>query len=356
MSGRKQHFIPQSLLRGFGIQRGKSMQVVAYTRDRGVFTAATDGIAAERHFYSEFPIEGAADTLDDRITAYETPFASVLAKLRALGHEEAVDGATAAELVTHLAVRNDHFRKAVSSAGAAMVLRAADVASQADGLRRVFGLDRGEPSEFFAGEVATAFTERRELLALAGMDKKAFGDFAFELLKKNFDALHGEISSEFEAMIGMLVGEVPVLAAEAQRGSLAKELAPELRVRRMAELDWRVEHSSEPAILPDCVTLGFDHDGGAAPLMFIDLDRLSRVHLPLSSDRVLVGATKEAQSTSSCINEIAAGCSWDFFVARDRTKVLEEMRGNLRSRVSRFLDDLIEDAARDLGEEEREES
>ena len=115
MSGSKQHFIPQSLLKGFGLKRGKSTLVVSYTYDRGIFMPATDGIAAERNFYSELRVEGGEETLDDRITYYETPLATVLTDLWALGDGEDADPRKAAEFVTHLAIRNDNFRKAVTS-------------------------------------------------------------------------------------------------------------------------------------------------------------------------------------------------------------------------------------------------
>ena len=64
MSGRKQHFIPQSLLRGFGrVSKGTKIQVIVYTYERDIFTAATDGIAAEREFYSELDVKGTGETL-----------------------------------------------------------------------------------------------------------------------------------------------------------------------------------------------------------------------------------------------------------------------------------------------------
>lgn len=65
MSGSKQHYIPEFFLRGFGKQgRGKSIQVTVYTKDRRVFTTATDGVAAQRYFYSELPAEPGIETLD----------------------------------------------------------------------------------------------------------------------------------------------------------------------------------------------------------------------------------------------------------------------------------------------------
>lgn len=104
MSGRKQHFIPQSLLKGFGrTGKGDKVQVIVYSHDHGIFPAATEGVAAQREFYSKLAVEG--DTLDDKITAYETPLAETLSALRNLGDGEIADKQSASEFVTHLVVR-----------------------------------------------------------------------------------------------------------------------------------------------------------------------------------------------------------------------------------------------------------
>lgn len=342
MSGRKQHFIPQSLLKGFGVQRGKSVYVVAYTYDRGIFSPATDGIAAERHFYSELSVDGEVETLDDRITSYETPFAMMLARLRGLGDGEAADAGEAAELATHLAIRNDNFRKAMTETGITMMLHAAGAASQADRLRRMFGVDGDAPSPFFATKLTEAYQQRRDLLSQIGMDEAAFNAGVFSMLKENFDTYHQEIGTEFAMFLATLVGEMPTITADAQRGSLEKTLAPEERVARMKTYAWRVEHRQEPLILPDCVTLGYDADGNVAPLMLTDLSALETIYLPLATNRLLIGYRGEAGDIPADLNAVLAGCSWDFFVTRDRTPEFEALRDSLRSRVAGHLDDIVE--------------
>jgi hypothetical protein len=109
MSGLKQHYIPQSLLRGFGKQgKGKSVQVTVYSRDRGVFTTATGGVAARRYFYSQLADGVGVETLDDRITAFETRLAKILVEFRGVVPGHTVDATKAAEVVTHLCARQAH--------------------------------------------------------------------------------------------------------------------------------------------------------------------------------------------------------------------------------------------------------
>lgn len=347
MSGHKQHFIPQSLLKGFGFTKGKSTYVVAYTYDRGTFTPATDGIGAERHFYSELAVKGEIETLDDRITAYETPFASVLSDLRRLANDDHADNEVAAEFVTHLAVRNDHFRKAVSSAGAALMNGIAGVFTSPDQAMAFLGLADAEPSALLAEQLRKAFEEYRPLLTLMGMTEPEFRAWAFSVIKGNFGAFHQEMTGLLSDAMVQMAEKVPETAANAQRRSLGEDLAPAQRVARMKELDWRVVHTDTLLVLPDCVAIGIDNEGAAYPLMLADLDTLMTVHLPLSSERLLIGSRASANDELTNLNASFAACSWDFFVARDRTSELDELRTALRSRVSQFLDDTVDYA---LGE------
>lgn len=70
MAGRKQHYIPQALQRGFeAAKSGKHSQVWVFRKCQVPYLSSTEGVGAQRHFYSE-PAAGEA-TLDDLITEYE---------------------------------------------------------------------------------------------------------------------------------------------------------------------------------------------------------------------------------------------------------------------------------------------
>jgi hypothetical protein len=140
MSGRKQHHIPQSVLRGFKTpSEGKKAQVWVFSRQKK-FKSPTDGVAAERHFYSELSTDG-TPTLDDLITAYEKPFAQKLASLRSLSNGADADSAIAAEVIAHLTIRNAHLRRSITGALRILVDRAADLFCNEENLRALLGVD-----------------------------------------------------------------------------------------------------------------------------------------------------------------------------------------------------------------------
>jgi hypothetical protein len=343
MSGRKQHFIPQSLLKGFGrAGKGAKIQVFVYSHDRGIFPAATDGIAAQREFYSKLAVEGEGDTLDDKITAYETPLADTLATLRNLDDGAAADKQSASEFVTHLVIRNDHLRKFMSSAGTAMFDGFAEAMSDQDRAKSLLGLAGDKPSDMFAEQMDEAFGKYEPLIRnMLGMTKEQFNDWAFNQSKANFGEFHGEIIGPLQSAFSEATGQVAERTADAHRRSLDSSLSPEPRVEKMKEYEWRVVHVDAPLILPDCVAIAFDAKGDAFPLMFAELDEAETVYVPLSSNRLLIGS-KKPTDVHADLNEVLASCAWDFFVAGDRTPEFEGLRHKIRSRTGKFVNDTID--------------
>jgi hypothetical protein len=126
MSGRKQHHIPQSVLRGFEAPgKGRTKKVWVFSKEKK-FKSSTADVAAERHFYSEVSNDGSR-TLDDSITDYEQNFGAQLAYLRRLSVGEAADSLTAAEVIAHLTIRNAHLRRTFVSGARLLAERATDV-------------------------------------------------------------------------------------------------------------------------------------------------------------------------------------------------------------------------------------
>lgn len=343
MSGRKQHFIPQSLLRGFGFPKGKKTYVVAYTHDRGIFTTGTDGIGAERDFYSELEVDGTGETLDDKITNYEQPFPQVLGEFRSLGDGQRPDTKMAAEFVTHLVVRNDHFRKAVGSGSEHLIEGMADAFTDEGQAKALLGLNREEPPQMFSDEIAKMWAQFGPIFTNLGLSEAQFHVWAFQAVKGQFPAFFAEAVGPLKETFAEMIDKLPEVAANAQRTSLTEGLSPPKRVEMMSEFEWKVVHAATALVLPDCVAIAVDASGEPYPLMLADFENVRTIYMPLSSDRLLVGSRGEPREPSVGMNEAFAACSWDFFVARDRTSELEHCRTVLRTRVSQFLVRTIEE-------------
>jgi hypothetical protein len=113
MSGRKQHYIPQFAMRGFAAKgRGKHKLVKVYKRDR-TFLSSTEGIGAEREFYSKLS-DDPYDTLDDIITDAESEYAEIHQSLLNADQGNALDSTSIARLVCHLSVRGNNLRDSLA--------------------------------------------------------------------------------------------------------------------------------------------------------------------------------------------------------------------------------------------------
>lgn len=343
MAGRKQHYIPQSVLRGFGTPRsGKKVQVVVYDGTRGIFPAATDGVAAERYFYSELDVEGDEPTLDDRITDHEGQMAEVVQGLREASHVQ-VGAREAAELVTHLSVRNAHLRASFRSATEGLVGQAEALFTDRGRSRAAFGLDEVSPKGIAAEELNKMWAKLGPQAEARGISK----ELIFEMMKVQFESNFSEISGMASQVLGKMKEGLGDAAEAGHLRALNQSLAPEARIEVLQKLCWTVECAPEQgAVLPDCVVVA-ETSEGPAPLMYCKSDDVLGVYMPLSHDRILLGSKGSIGALPDMINDVSASCSWDFFVARDRTEALEALVPSIRSRTSHLTEEAIEEALKE---------
>jgi hypothetical protein len=110
MAGRKQHYIPQCLLKGFKTPSGsKIAKVWVFKKGQQPYLSSTEDVAAERYFYSGVSKDSSL-TLDYRITQYENKLSELINKLCESPMGCSIDPTIAAEVVTHLTIRVAHLR------------------------------------------------------------------------------------------------------------------------------------------------------------------------------------------------------------------------------------------------------
>ena len=331
------------LLKGFGEPRGKKTYVTVYHFDRGEFVVPTDGIAAERDFYSEITGDTSAQTLDDRITNYEGFISKALTHVRSTEIGSLVERSLVGELITHLIIRNNYAR--ISSASIALDLfkGLGEILSSAEGTLKFFGIEKDQPSKRFSDSIAEILSERRNEIKMLGMSESQAHILILEYLKSNPDHLYQVLQPLVNAL-PLINEQAPEIAANAQKRGMGRELSPSQRVKRMTEFEWRVVAAERDLILPDCIAISIMKDGTTAALMLSGFDDVSHILMPVSKDRILLGTRLSHFEIPEEINQMASCCCWDFFIAPSKSHDFSELRKNIRVQMQDFSRQLVRGA------------
>jgi hypothetical protein len=114
MAGKRQHFIPQFLQRGFASHvLGDEVFTWVYRKGAKTFNPNIKNVGVEGFFYSEEDDQ----KLDDTITKAEGHLAHIVNILRLEGDVHHTDSEEVAQLIAHLEVRTRHLRQSFFTTG-----------------------------------------------------------------------------------------------------------------------------------------------------------------------------------------------------------------------------------------------
>lgn len=341
MSGKKQHYIPQSLLRGFQSPGESSDRIRVHRRGQAPFYVRTDSISAERHFYSDIGLPGER-TLDDEITAYESHLAVRLKTYREEQDGAAVDPSVAAEVVTHLAVRAAYIR-GVLGGGVNQLLEKlqSDLADEEES-RFALGIDAIGNSTYLADALREKIRETQDSL-LPNVPIPLLESIARAFLRENYGQLHRETIPGIVGMIGAMASRMSDFARDGHAKALSAGLAPEKRVDLLKKLHWRVLHRpAHSLILPDCVAMAFSMQGEMLPLLLVNPGDLKQALLPLSHDRILVGSVDTSSfPEEGALRAASAASSWRYFISSPDAADFRELQDHIHQLPSEKLREIV---------------
>ena len=343
MAGRKQHYIPQALLRGFGKQgKGKAVQVTVYTAGGNVFTTATHGVAAQRYFYSELPDDAGVETLDDKITAFESRLSEILEEFHRVLPGHAVHPTKAAEAVAHLCGRQAHVRDSFACATGHLLSGTANLFRDKEWLWKTLGLDDVAPNEMMRTQIRQVYERIRNQIDPTNITQIDFEQWAFMMLKAEFDNHYSTQMRFLRSFFDHLQTQTAKMARDAHVKALDQSLAPEARIAILKQFAWRIEPGRAGSfILPDCVVTSWSAAASFQPLFYAGKN-VDAVFMPLRYDRLLVGERGEAAgNTTQIMNEVSAACSWDCFIARDRNPEFQQLIPRIGERARQLMDDAV---------------
>lgn len=316
MAGRKQHYIPQQLMRGFAVMRGKTEGLFLYrlgnTGGAPVNMADTNSM---RYFYS-----GSDDTtLDDSITDAEcNEFGHALHKARTGIALQPADERTLRRFVAHLVVRTESTRT-----------MATDLMDRSISAAEATITDPNVFAEF----IENNSDETDALMDSAA--EAAFSDFA----KQGFH-VPPEVAAAMKARLRQAAKDAPrkvghevvqgikgavatmprptADGASLQRQALAKNLVPPISLAEFESCSLSIEPMAEDLILGDDPVLAFSAHGALQRVMLHD-DPPALYCLPLAPRLLLVLRRPDAPSLpdAATLNRASAASSRKQFIARD---------------------------------------
>lgn len=346
MSGKNQHYIPQSLLRAFRIGPGKIARVYKYQAE-GVFPLPTKQVAAEDWFYSRLSADG-SKTLDDLITDHEG--GQLSADFAALYSAPAgpIEAPLAARTIGHLFGRVNHVRGMVRS-GIELLADQIELLFGGEAQRRyILGADGPLPGERFREAFGDALADETALAAL-GLPKPVLETLAYSMLRENMSAGVADLNTHALSLVETFRDSASTLARDAQVKSLTTTLLPEARVEVLKAFAWRIDEVKHPTfILPDFVALACNAAGETGTLLTFDKDELSTVLMPLSPTRMLIGQRETASPDLGSFNGEAVPHCLAFFVSAFTSEALAALRLAIGRRVLEPIHQALADAASDF--------
>lgn len=116
---------------------------------------------AQRYFYSEANDGENSETLDDKITRYEgNTITPILTMLECLDPGQQIDGFLPAQLISHLIIRNDHFRKLGASILESAFEALQNFSSTREYINQTMGIDLTNPPDLFNQRIMEANRKR----------------------------------------------------------------------------------------------------------------------------------------------------------------------------------------------------
>ncbi len=342
MAGKRQHFIPRILLRGFiSLENKRSSQVFVCHRERGFFWVPVEGIGVENYFYKSKDLDGNEFDVDDTITNYEQKARLIIERYRSPSQTQIVEGKEAAELAVHFAIRTSHVRRAFASTTEEIAHDLEARLSNPDVARRYLKLNDPSPSKIIRDAIREGIRAEKLRRGVARIDQDAFERQALKMMRENFGSLWQQQTPMFAYLFEHIRTKSLSIAELGHNRALSKSITPEVRQLLLSEFSWRIDVAEDNTyMLSDCVAIATTKFGTKLPLFFTDNDDVVHVEVPISHDRTLIGSQKvRAPAYTPASAEEIAGCSWDFFISSKEN--LEKER--LRKQIGRIITDHLAD-------------
>ncbi|MFJ5320552.1 DUF4238 domain-containing protein [Pectobacterium parvum] len=318
MAGKRQHFIPRFLQRGFSIEKNGKYFSCLCKKEFIKENILIENIGLENHFYTlndDFSI-------DEEITKKETYiYSGIVRKL--LDESFLLDDKVAiADFIYHMEIRTKSLRANFTNSASYFI----------DQMKMRF-LSKESISTYFEKNIMADPLKLDKLIKVE-LNKLSVPHFMHQNIKQYLlDNIHiwlPNIADEFSLQLipmfeKMIDSGIPEAAKKGHLKGL--ELDSSLKIEEYKKLYYRIIKTDQPLILGDCIVF-FEVKGMRKFKPFYEKDDdLKSIFMPLDSYTLLYGAKNpEDKPDINEINYVMAKCSTDFFICKNYISQVDELQ------------------------------
>lgn len=334
MAGKKQHYIPKLLLRGFKVPGQRAELVVRYRRDLGQRQVSIDDICHSKYFYST------ADdpTLDEAITRAESAaFGPAISAVR-------TDGTLTTEIETalrsffaHLMIRTKTARSTLDAMAIAAASGVVDAVTDPSVVERMITANRIDVRKITKQALDEELASRGK--SLDRNKRRVLQRLTEDQLRRRSGEASEYVAAKARSFLPPALAGVS--GEHIQKKAMLESVAPERRIANLDRLTMRIVDFSdqEPLVLGDEPVVGFADDG-AVLRPFTLFAAPQAYFLPVTPARavVLYARSELALVPTTLINDASAALSHEQFVARSPAARFAELAQSIGSYRDPFKD------------------
>lgn len=317
MAGRRQHYIPRFLMKGFASTTKRQGRILfAHWRDK-VEHVDVRAIGAENNFYGD----GNQSPLDETITQAEHRFASIIRYcIEKSAIDTSVDEKELRRMLVHFELRSRAFLSHIQSLSN-------------DLMKLILELCVDE---------LTSMPELRKSLEADTELREKHGEQSRELIdevcRRCGEELLGELKNEIKR-------DLPRTIHESYRSFLEGDLYPEKRLSCLDGMSFRViETTGDALILGDSMVFYESVEANCFLPFSTGYDKVERIILPISPHQAIVGSRSSFACNSADLRKAAASCSRHMFLSRATINDNNELRCSIGTSVMDLEEKIMADA------------
>lgn len=336
MSGKRQHFLPRFLLKGFASRRkGKQWFIWVFHAGNAPFETNIVNIGTESHFYGT-PGPG---TLDERLTEAESDDSNLVEKLRSGNAQALRDRQRLASLVFRLGARSRNLRQAFSDAAGRVLATITEHASHPAKAARMAreGLDANP--DIMRREITRLLEEQYGRKPDRNEVARAEARFRPRLMPL-IDAQANGIAALMKMFGDRPQERRPEITKRSHNSALSRMKSEVCFEKTYLQFDWHVRHFESPIVLGDVGPVAVARNR-TYQRVFFDPEQVVAVALPIASHEVLIGSNGsdiDSLLTEQALNRASAELSQEFFVS-SRNSAAEANIGEAIGTRARLYDE-----------------